>query len=162
MTAPRQLDLYIEKPHPLLSVSDLALEWSYSEQHIIDLITEGKLFALFVNEDDAPLHRHYRIVRHTAIQGQSLTVAGMNEVVAGVDAWLFPVERWGRRQVFTTLHAAEIIAVSPRHIRKLYDAGQVNARNLGLGQKELSLRIPRAQLTAFVQKRLRLANGITA
>jgi hypothetical protein len=158
-SAARQMDLYIEKPHPILTASDLAPDWDVSEDQIFRLIEEGRILAFFINTEDTPKHRHYRIVRHATARGQSLTVSGMLEVIATTDTWLFPIERWGRKQNFLTEHAAEIIDVSPRHIRKLYDVGQLGAKNLGAAT-QLSLRIPRPELTAFVQRRLTLTNNL--
>lgn len=158
--APRQMDFHIVKPDPLFNVSDLAEEWGCGERHILDLIDEGVVFAFFINAEDDPKHAHYRIPREAAVKGTRLTLAGMQNLVATVDAWLLPVERFGRRHNFAVRDCEAALRVSARHVRELYDAGQLGGQNLGLGRKELSLRIPRAELAAFVQRRLKLTNNL--
>jgi hypothetical protein len=154
----RQMDLHIVIPHPLLTVSDLAEEWSYNERHILDLIDAGIVFAFFINAENLPQHRHYRIPREAAVKGTQLTLAGMEHLIATVEDWLLPIERFGRRMNLAVRDCGAALKISPRHVRSLYDAGQFGGQNLGAGRKEISLRIPRPELVAFVQHRLRFTN----
>jgi hypothetical protein len=157
--APQQIDMSIITPHPLLKVSDLAEEWSYDETHILNLIDEGIVFAFFINAEETPKHFHYRIPREAAVKGSRLTLAGMQQLIDTTADWLFPVERFGRRQNLSVRDCESALLVSQRHVRELYEAGALGAQNLGAAQ-QLSLRIPRPELTAFVQRRLKLTNNL--
>lgn len=150
-----QFEFCLDHESPLLTVEEVAREWGYTEAHIRNQIEAGDLFAFSVSAD--PEKRpYYRILRATADRATRLTDAGRLEQIHTVDLWLYHPIQIGRKQILNVRDVLATLRISARHVRELYDQNELRGADRGLGQKEISLRIPRSQLTAFVQRRLQL------
>lgn len=148
----------------LLFVNEVAEELRYSDDHVQRLILSGDLCAFTINasEGSMVLRPAYRILRADAVRARArfpkanadARIAEIQDYIATADTWLYPTAK----KTLTVAETAALLRCSARHVRVLHKHGNFG-HDLGPAT-QLSLRIPRAELTAFVQRRLKLTNNL--